>query len=179
MATSPAALHSRDGGHPWRACPSKFPSSDPSRRTPPPSPRHLGRAFAPSWFHRSSARPSTRLSRAALLGPAPPALRRRRLWRGRPSGVATAGRLCKALFGAGGFQAPKGLGIFRVGRTARAGQSGIVTSLYTDANRDLVRAVRQAEELAQPVERAFSRKRSFHNKLKKQARLHEPATLLS
>jgi hypothetical protein len=76
-----------------------------------------------------------------------------------------------------------------------------VTSLYTEANRDLVRAVRQAEELAQPVvripsfflsfgkvimffllkkrlyalkimaeqERAFSRKRSFRNKLKKQA----------
>ncbi|XP_047048177.1 DEAD-box ATP-dependent RNA helicase 22-like [Lolium rigidum] len=70
--------------------------------------------------------------------------------------------------------------LHRVGRTARAGQSGIVTSLYTDANRDLVRAVRQAEELAQPVERAFSRKRSFRNKLKKQARLlREPATLLS
>ncbi|XP_066394229.1 DEAD-box ATP-dependent RNA helicase 22-like [Miscanthus floridulus] len=59
--------------------------------------------------------------------------------------------------------------LHRVGRTARAGQSGIVTSLYTEANRDLVRAVRQAEELAQPVERAFSRKRSFRNKLKKQA----------
>ncbi|XP_062194765.1 DEAD-box ATP-dependent RNA helicase 22-like [Phragmites australis] len=58
--------------------------------------------------------------------------------------------------------------LHRVGRTARAGQSGIVTSLYTEANRDLVRAVRQAEELAQPVERAFSRKRSFRNKLKKQ-----------
>ncbi|KQJ90116.1 DEAD-box ATP-dependent RNA helicase 22 [Brachypodium distachyon] len=69
--------------------------------------------------------------------------------------------------------------LHRVGRTARAGQSGIVTSLYTDANRDLVRAVRQAEQLAQPVERAFSRKRSFRNKLKKQARLGEPATLLS
>ncbi|KAG8056636.1 hypothetical protein GUJ93_ZPchr0002g23642 [Zizania palustris] len=59
--------------------------------------------------------------------------------------------------------------LHRVGRTARAGQYGIVTSLYTQANSDLVRAVRQAEELAQPVERAFSRKRSFRNKLKKQA----------
>ena len=37
----------------------------------------------------------------------------------------------------------------------RAGRSGIVTSLYTEANRDLVRAVRQAEELAQPVVRHF------------------------
>uniref|UniRef100_A0A0E0IIR3 RNA helicase n=1 Tax=Oryza nivara TaxID=4536 RepID=A0A0E0IIR3_ORYNI len=68
--------------------------------------------------------------------------------------------------------------LHRVGRTARAGQSGIVTSLYTEANRDLVRAVRQAEELAQPVEKAFSRKRSFRNKLKKQA-LHESTALLS
>ena len=46
--------------------------------------------------------------------------------------------------------------LHRVGRTARAGQSGIVTSLYTDANRDLVTAVRQAEELAQPVVRVCS-----------------------
>jgi superfamily II DNA/RNA helicase len=68
--------------------------------------------------------------------------------------------------------------LHRVGRTARAGQSGIVTSLYTEANRDLVRAVRQAEELAQPVEKAFSRKRSFRNKLKKQA-LHKSTALLS
>jgi len=68
--------------------------------------------------------------------------------------------------------------LHRVGRTARAGQSGIVTSLYTEANRDLVRAVRQAEELAQPVEGAFSRKRSFRNKLKKQA-LQKREALLS
>ncbi|CAL5074482.1 unnamed protein product [Urochloa decumbens] len=67
--------------------------------------------------------------------------------------------------------------LHRVGRTARAGQSGIVTSLYTEANRDLVRAVRQAEELAQPVERAFSRKRSFRNKLKKQALQKREASL--
>lgn len=42
-----------------------------------------------------------------------------------------------------------------MGRTARAGESGIVTSLYTEANRDLVRAVREAEELAQPVVRLY------------------------
>jgi len=67
--------------------------------------------------------------------------------------------------------------LHRVGRTARAGKSGIVTSLYTEANSDLVRAVRQAEELAQPVERAFSRKRSFRNKLKKQALQRREASL--
>lgn len=41
--------------------------------------------------------------------------------------------------------------LHRVGRTARAGQFGIVTSLYTESNRDLVAAVRQAGELGQPV----------------------------
>ncbi|KAG6502049.1 hypothetical protein ZIOFF_041936 [Zingiber officinale] len=57
--------------------------------------------------------------------------------------------------------------LHRVGRTARAGQSGAVTSLYTKSNRDLVSAVRHAEKIGQPVEKAFSRKRSFRNKLKK------------
>ncbi|KMZ61166.1 DEAD-box ATP-dependent RNA helicase 22, partial [Zostera marina] len=57
--------------------------------------------------------------------------------------------------------------LHRVGRTGRAGHYGVVTSLYTESNRDLVSAVRQAEKLGQPVENAFSRKRSFRNKLKK------------
>ncbi|PIA40370.1 hypothetical protein AQUCO_02500218v1 [Aquilegia coerulea] len=57
--------------------------------------------------------------------------------------------------------------LHRIGRTARAGQAGLVTSLYTKANRDLVAAVRQAGNLGQPVEKAFSRKRGFRNKLKK------------
>ncbi|CAN6448555.1 unnamed protein product [Victoria cruziana] len=61
--------------------------------------------------------------------------------------------------------------LHRIGRTARAGQPGLVTSLYTEANRDLVAAVRQAEKLGQPVEKAFSRKRSFRNKIKKGKRL--------
>ncbi|OMO73891.1 hypothetical protein COLO4_26813 [Corchorus olitorius] len=57
--------------------------------------------------------------------------------------------------------------LHRVGRTARAGHFGVVTSLYTESNRDLVNAIRTAEKLGQPVEAAFSRKRSFRNKLKK------------
>ncbi|TKY58588.1 DEAD-box ATP-dependent RNA helicase 22 [Spatholobus suberectus] len=57
--------------------------------------------------------------------------------------------------------------LHRVGRTARAGQIGLVTSMYTESNRELVDAVRRAGELGQPVETAFSRKRSFRNKLKK------------
>ncbi|KAK9060268.1 hypothetical protein SSX86_020972 [Deinandra increscens subsp. villosa] len=61
--------------------------------------------------------------------------------------------------------------LHRVGRTARAGQPGLVTSMYNESNRDLVAAVRQAGNLCQPVEKAFSRKRSFRKKLKKRSRL--------
>ncbi|KAM1552311.1 hypothetical protein ACFXTH_044458 [Malus domestica] len=62
------------------------------------------------------------------------------------------------------------VGSFRVGRTARAGHYGLVTSMYTESNRDLVAAVRRAGELDLPVETAFSRKRSFRNKLKKKGK---------
>ncbi|MQM12503.1 hypothetical protein Taro_045425, partial [Colocasia esculenta] len=61
--------------------------------------------------------------------------------------------------------------LHRIGRTARAGQSGRITSLYTEANRDLVSAVRQAGRIDEPLEMAFSRKRSFRNKLKKRETL--------
>ncbi|XP_073141844.1 DEAD-box ATP-dependent RNA helicase 22 isoform X2 [Henckelia pumila] len=57
--------------------------------------------------------------------------------------------------------------LHRVGRTARAGEDGLVTSLFTKSNRDLVAAVRHADELNLSLEKAFSRKRSFRNKLKK------------
>ncbi|KAL1550911.1 DEAD-box ATP-dependent RNA helicase 22-like [Salvia divinorum] len=60
--------------------------------------------------------------------------------------------------------------LHRVGRTARAGQPGLVTSLYAESNRELVASVRQAGELSMPVEKAFSRKRSFRKKLKKRGR---------
>ncbi|KAL2937849.1 DEAD-box ATP-dependent RNA helicase 22 [Bienertia sinuspersici] len=60
--------------------------------------------------------------------------------------------------------------LHRVGRTARAGQPGLVTSLYNEQNRDLVAAVREAEKLGKPVETAFSRKRGFRNKIKKRGR---------
>lgn len=41
--------------------------------------------------------------------------------------------------------------LHRVGRTARAGQFGLVTSMYTESNRELVNAVRRAADLGQPV----------------------------
>ncbi|KAL1202633.1 DEAD-box ATP-dependent RNA helicase 22 [Cardamine amara subsp. amara] len=59
--------------------------------------------------------------------------------------------------------------LHRIGRTARAGQYGTVTSLYTESNRDLVEAIREAVKTGQPVETAFSRKRGFRNKVKKRA----------
>lgn len=41
--------------------------------------------------------------------------------------------------------------LHRIGRTARAGQYGTVTSLYTESNRDLVEAIREAVKMGQPV----------------------------
>lgn len=57
--------------------------------------------------------------------------------------------------------------LHRIGRTARAGQPGLVTSLFTNANLELVGAMRDAVTAALPVEGAFSRKRSLRRKIKK------------
>ena len=57
--------------------------------------------------------------------------------------------------------------LHRIGRTARCGASGRVTNLVSDADADLVDAVRAAEAAGEPVEGAFSRKRSFRKKFKK------------
>lgn len=57
--------------------------------------------------------------------------------------------------------------IHRIGRTARAGQPGLVTSIFTDANIELVNAMRDAVTASLPVEGAFSRKRSLRRKIKK------------
>jgi len=57
--------------------------------------------------------------------------------------------------------------LHRVGRTARAGAPGRVTSLFDSQSAALVSAVRSAVEQGHRVEDAFSRKRSFSKKLKK------------
>lgn len=57
--------------------------------------------------------------------------------------------------------------IHRVGRTARQGQVGQVTSLYSPDRKPLAEAVKAAVEADMPVEGAFSRNRSFSKKFKK------------
>ena len=67
--------------------------------------------------------------------------------------------------------------LHRAGRTARAGQSGRVTSLYSvgGAEEALVSRVQAAVEEGAPMERCFSRRRSFRKRIKRQAREAEAA----
>lgn len=60
--------------------------------------------------------------------------------------------------------------LHRVGRTGRAGAPGHVTSLFGDDNRNLVEAIRCSIEKGEPIEGAFSRKRSFRKKFKRYGR---------
>jgi superfamily II DNA/RNA helicase len=57
--------------------------------------------------------------------------------------------------------------LHRVGRTARAGRSGKVTSLYGKADAVLAEALQQYVREGRPVEECFSRNRSFRSKVKK------------
>ena len=58
--------------------------------------------------------------------------------------------------------------LHRIGRTARAGAAGRATTLYTQKELELVRTIEGAGVEGTTVEGAFSRKRSFRNKLRKQ-----------
>ena len=55
----------------------------------------------------------------------------------------------------------------QVGRTARQGLAGQVTSLYSADRQHLAEAVKDAIEADEPVEGAFSRNRSFAKKFRK------------
>jgi superfamily II DNA/RNA helicase len=57
--------------------------------------------------------------------------------------------------------------LHRVGRTARAGKSGKVTSLYGSSDANLADAVRKYVEAGEPVADCFSRNRSFRRKVKR------------
>jgi superfamily II DNA/RNA helicase len=57
--------------------------------------------------------------------------------------------------------------LHRVGRTARAGKGGKVTSLFGDSDSVLVGALRQYINDGKPIEDCFSRNRSFSKKVKR------------
>lgn len=57
--------------------------------------------------------------------------------------------------------------LHRVGRTARAGKAGKVTSLYGKADAVLAEALRQYVQEGKSIEECFSRNRSFSRKVKR------------
>lgn len=67
--------------------------------------------------------------------------------------------------------------IHRIGRTARAGSSGRVTSLYRAHNGPLVEVLRGYIAQGVPLEAAFSRARSFSKKLKRRGGVFVPRGL--
>lgn len=56
--------------------------------------------------------------------------------------------------------------LHRIGRTARAGREGKVTSLYMPENATLAEVLQRYIEAGEPIEGAFSRNRSFSKKVK-------------
>ncbi|CAD7705289.1 unnamed protein product [Ostreobium quekettii] len=60
--------------------------------------------------------------------------------------------------------------LHRIGRTGRAGKAGRATSLYTEENAALVDVIKGAIARGQPIDGAFSRRRSFRRKLKRYGR---------
>lgn len=64
--------------------------------------------------------------------------------------------------------------LHRIGRTARAGNTGRVSSLYREHNRALVDVVRKYIVEGVPLEAAFSRARSFRRKLKRMGGIFVP-----
>lgn len=60
--------------------------------------------------------------------------------------------------------------LHRIGRTGRAGKAGKVTSMYRDFNIPLVEVLRRFIEEDRPLEAAFSRARSFSQKLKRKGK---------
>ena len=60
--------------------------------------------------------------------------------------------------------------LHRIGRTARAGKQGQVVNMYTEDSKDLVTSVMQAIDEERSIQDAFSRKRSFRKKIKKEVK---------
>lgn len=62
--------------------------------------------------------------------------------------------------------------LHRIGRTARAGKDGLVSSMYVEVNKPLVETVREAMEAGLEVEAAFSRNRGFRKKVRKYGKIN-------